>query len=63
MLQIKEIEVWNGQYSCPNCKRLYGNRNDIDTNFKIKNKYCSYCGQLIKWGSKNNKIKQLNDSK
>lgn len=47
--QIKEIEIWNEQYSCPNCKRLYGNRNDIDANFKIKNKHCSYCGQLIKW--------------
>ena len=26
----KKLENWNGQASCPNCKKLYGNFKDIE---------------------------------
>lgn len=47
----RRVDIWNGQYSCPNCKRLFGNKKDIDTAkmFISSVKYCNYCGQAIKW--------------
>lgn len=47
----RKLDIWNGQYSCPNCNRLFGNKKDIDTTrlFVDVIKYCNNCGQAIKW--------------
>lgn len=41
----KKIEVWNGQISCPKCKALLGNFNDIS----IIPTRCKCCGQELDW--------------
>lgn len=47
----KKVEIWNGQATCPNCKKLYGNMVDI----KQLNpaswdfEYCKHCGQRLDW--------------
>lgn len=46
----RKPSVWNGQYGCPNCGRLFGNKIDIDSDLKFKEqtKKCS-CGQHLVW--------------
>lgn len=48
----KEIEVWNGQCSCPNCLYLFGpdaRRKDL---IRLKIRFCQNCGQALDWGNK-----------
>ena len=45
----KKLENWNGQASCPNCKKLYGNFKDIRKLSFWDFDYCKYCGQKLNW--------------
>lgn len=45
----KKLENWNGQTSCPNCKKLYGNFKDIRKLSFWDFDYCKYCGQKLNW--------------
>mgnify|MGYP006928128989 CR=1 FL=1 len=55
----KKVEIWNGQATCPNCKKLYGNMVDI----KQLNpaswdfEYCKHCGQRLDW-SENRRVEE-----
>lgn len=42
----KKIELFNGQCSCPNCKKLFGNYNDLK---EFISWHCKYCGQALDW--------------
>lgn len=42
----QKIQLWNGQVSCPNCKSLLGNYNDI----LVMPARCMHCGQALDWG-------------
>ena len=45
----KKIEIFNGQASCPNCKRLFGEM-DIIKNLRAWNMpNCKDCGQKLDW--------------
>ena len=45
----KKIEIFNGQASCPNCKRLFGEM-DIIKNLRAWNMpHCKDCGQKSDW--------------
>lgn len=45
----KKIEIFNGQASCPNCKRLFGEM-DIIKNLRAWNMpHCKDCGQKLDW--------------
>lgn len=41
----KRIEIWNGQYSCPNCKKLFF----PITSIGFPKKFCDDCGQALDW--------------
>lgn len=45
----KKIELFNGQCSCPNCKKLFGNYNDLKDSVGWDMLYCKYCGQKLDW--------------
>ena len=49
-IMAQKPSVWNGQYCCPTCSRLFGNKIDIDSDLKFKEqtKKCS-CGQHLIW--------------
>ena len=42
----KKVEIWNGQATCPNCKKLYGNMVDIKRLHPASwdFEYCKHCG-------------------
>ena len=42
----KKIELFNGQVFCPNCKKLFGNYNDLK---EFISWHCKYCGQALDW--------------
>lgn len=45
----KKYEIWNGQCSCPNCKKLFGSYDTLKTLIKWEMPYCKYCGQALDW--------------
>lgn len=47
----KKVEIWNGQATCPNCKKLYGNMVDIKRLHPASwdFEYCKHCGQRFDW--------------
>lgn len=45
----KKVENWNGQASCPRCKRLFGNMADIEMFCYWDSDCCNHCGQKIDW--------------
>lgn len=47
----KKIELFNGQCSCPNCKRLFGNYSQLRNLICWEMSYCKYCGQALDWRS------------
>lgn len=44
-----KVEIWNGQASCPKCKKLYGNMTDIKRIHCLDFDYCKHCGQKLNW--------------
>ena len=50
----KSPNLCNGQFSCPNCEKLFGDACDIlygDKQDVKSNNYCSECGQHLDWGT------------
>lgn len=45
----KKVENWNGQASCPGCKKLFGNMADIEMFCHWDSDCCNHCGQRIDW--------------
>ena len=45
----KKVENWNGQASCPRCKRLFGNMADIEMICYWDSDCCNHCGQRLDW--------------
>ena len=45
----KKVENWNGQASCPRCKRLFGNMADIEMFRDWDSDCCNHCGQRLDW--------------
>ena len=45
----KKVENWNGQASCPRCKRLFGNMADIEMCCYWDSDCCNHCGQRLDW--------------
>ena len=45
----KKVENWNGQASCPRCKRLFGNMADIEMFCHWDSDCCNHCGQRLDW--------------
>ena len=45
----KKVENWNGQASCPKCKRLFGNMADIKMLRYWDFDCCNHCGQRLDW--------------
>lgn len=45
----KKVENWNGQASCPRCKRLFGNMADIKMLRYWDFDCCNHCGQRLDW--------------
>lgn len=45
-----KVGIWNGQYSCPNCLRLFGNSKDILMRYTDLRYRCPDCGQALDWG-------------
>mgnify|MGYP000817383156 CR=1 FL=1 len=45
----KKVENWNGQASCPRCKRLFGNMVDIEMFCYWDSDCCNHCGQRLDW--------------
>lgn len=46
---LKKVENWNGQASCPRCKRLFGNMADIEMFCYWDSDCCNHCGQRLDW--------------
>ena len=46
----KHYTLWNGQCSCPNCKKLFGSYSQFKTLIHWEMPYCKYCGQALDWG-------------
>ncbi|WP_270324919.1 hypothetical protein [[Eubacterium] hominis] len=46
----KKIEIWNGQYSCPNCKTLFFPNT---TSIGLPKNFCDKCGQPLDWSDNN----------
>lgn len=44
-----KVENWNGQASCPKCKRLFGNMADIEMFCYWDSDCCNHCGQRLDW--------------
>lgn len=55
----KKVEIWNGQATCPNCKKLYGNMVDIKQLHPASwdFEYCKHCGQRLDW-SENRRVEE-----
>ena len=55
----KKVEIWNGQATCPNCKKLYGNMVDIKRLHPASwdFEYCKHCGQRLDW-SENRRVEE-----
>lgn len=49
----KRFELWNGQCSCPNCKKLFGSNEQRKRLVYWEMPYCKYCGQKLDWGDSN----------
>lgn len=45
----KKIETWNGQASCPRCKKLFGEMKTIRNLTTWEMPYCKFCGQALDW--------------
>lgn len=45
----KKVENWNGQASCPGCKKLFGNMADIKMLRYWDFDCCNHCGQKLDW--------------
>ena len=45
----KHFEIWNGQCSCPNCNKLFGNYSQLKTLIHWEMPHCKYCGQALDW--------------
>lgn len=45
----KKVENWNGQASCPRCKRLFGNMADIEMFCYWDSDCCNHCEQRLDW--------------
>lgn len=45
----KKVENWNGQASCPGCKKLFGNMADIKMLRHWGSDCCNHCGQRLDW--------------
>ena len=45
----KKVENWNGQASCPGCKKLFGNMADIKMLRYWDFNCCNHCGQRLDW--------------
>lgn len=45
----KKIKIWNGQATCPRCKKLYGDMEVIKNLIAWEMPHCKYCGQAIDW--------------
>ena len=45
----KKVENWNGQASCPRCKRLFGNMAYIEMFCHWDSDCCNHCGQRLDW--------------
>lgn len=45
----KKVENWNGQASCPGCKKLFGNMADIKMLRYWDFDCCNHCGQRLDW--------------
>lgn len=45
----KKVENWNGQASCPRCKRLFGNMEDVKMFRDWDSDCCNHCGQRLDW--------------
>lgn len=45
----KKVENWNGQASCPRCKKLFGNMADIKMLRYWDFDCCNHCGQRLDW--------------
>lgn len=48
----KKIETWNGQASCPRCKKLFGEMKTIRNLTTWEMPYCKFCGQALDWSDK-----------
>ena len=46
---IKKIEVFNGQATCPNCKYIFGGIDVIKNLIMWHMPYCKDCGQKLDW--------------
>jgi hypothetical protein len=44
----KKVEIWNNNYSCPSCKRLFSPTDLITSCYIGQHKSCS-CGQALDW--------------
>lgn len=45
----KKYELWNGQCSCPNCKKVFGSYAQFKTLIHWEMPYCKFCGQALDW--------------
>lgn len=45
----KKVENWNGQASCPGCKKLFGNMADIKMLRYWDFDCCNRCSQRLDW--------------
>lgn len=45
----KRIETWNGQASCPCCKKLFEEMKTIRNLTTWEMPYCKFCGQALDW--------------
>ena len=45
----KKVENWNGQASCPRCKRLFGNMADIEMFCHWDSDCFNHCGKRLDW--------------
>lgn len=43
----KKIETWNGQASCPRCKKLFGEMKTIRNLTTWEMPYCKFVGRLL----------------
>ena len=51
----KKIELWNGQCSCPNCNKLFGNYSTLKTLIHWEMPFCKFCGQALDWSDYNDR--------
>ena len=51
----KKFELWNGQCSCPNCNKLFGNYSQLKTLIHWEMPFCKFCGQALDWSDYNDR--------